>query len=152
MHTKGYILLAVQAYKSSLRPCPTCRLEGRNALLFHATLCLLAIGFGGTRGSFPALGADQFDKKNPKQKYQITTYFNFMLLSVTLGATVGVTVIVWVSTEKKQWSLAFLISMLLALLGFAFLAAGKPFYLVRVPGDSPLLKLIQVCSASSENH
>ncbi|XP_065030499.1 protein NRT1/ PTR FAMILY 4.5-like [Musa acuminata AAA Group] len=147
----GYILLAVQAYKSSLRPCPTCRLEGRNALLFHATLCLLAIGFGGTRGSFPALGADQFDKKNPKQKYQITTYFNFMLLSVTLGATVGVTVIVWVSTEKKQWSLAFLISMLLALLGFAFLAAGKPFYLVRVPGDSPLLKLIQVVVVAFKN-
>ncbi|CAD5197089.1 unnamed protein product [Musa acuminata subsp. malaccensis] len=147
----GYILLAVQAHKSSLHPCPTCRLEGRNALLFHATLCLLAIGFGGTRGSFPALGADQFDKKNPKQKHQITTYFNFMLLSVTLGATVGVTVIVWVSTEKKQWSLAFLISMLLALLGYAFLAAGKPFYLVRVPGDGPLLKLIQVVVVAFKN-
>ncbi|KAG6525496.1 hypothetical protein ZIOFF_015452 [Zingiber officinale] len=150
----GYGLLTVQAHKSSLRPpatCFTCPLKDGNLRLFETTLCLLAVGFGGTRGALPALGADQFDKSNPKEARQLTSYFNWLLLSVTVGASIGVTFIVWLSTEKNRWALAFFICMVLAIAGFICLAAGKPFYRVRVPGDSPMLKLIQVVIVSIRN-
>ncbi|WOL16711.1 protein NRT1/ PTR FAMILY 4.5-like [Canna indica] len=148
----GYIFLTIQAHDASYRPAgPTSQLEGGNALVFYLTLCFLAAGFGGTRGAIPALGADQFDRNNPKEQKHLTSYFNWLLLSITLGATVGVTVIVWISTEKNKWALAFLISMLLAVAGFVCLAAGKPFYRVRVAGESALLRLIRVVVVASRN-
>lgn len=143
---QGYILITIQAYKKSLRPdmnCLTCHLEGGNAHMFYASLSLLALGYGGMRGSLPALGAEQFDKKHPKEREQLASFFNWLLFSTTLGGSIGVTVLVWVSSEKS-WSLGFLLDLLLSLLGFAFLVAGTRFYRLRPPGDSPLNSVSQV--------
>lgn len=101
------------------------------------------MGFGGIRGSYPALGGDQFDKNNPKERKAVASFFNWLLMSITLGATLGVTVIVWVSTERS-WALGFLIGMICAFLGFCIITAGKPFYRVRIVKDSPLIRLFQV--------
>ncbi|KAH7676236.1 Proton-dependent oligopeptide transporter family protein, partial [Dioscorea alata] len=149
----GYILAIIQAHRPSLRPpgqCLTCKLEGKNAAIFYLSLCLLALGFGGIRGSYPALGGDQFDKNNPKEKKAVGSFFNWLLMSITLGATLGVTVIVWVSTEKS-WALGFFIGMICAFLGFCIITAGKPFYRVRIVKDSPLIRLFQVMVAAIRN-
>ncbi|KAJ0980044.1 hypothetical protein J5N97_015518 [Dioscorea zingiberensis] len=149
----GYILVTIQARRPNLRPpalCLTCKLEGKNAAIFYLSLCLLALGYGGVRGAYPALGADQFDKKNPKERKSLASFFNWLLLSITLGATLGVTVIVWVSTERS-WALGFFISLMCAILGFCIITAGKPFYRSRIVKDSPLLKLFQVIVAAIRN-
>ncbi|KAG1370953.1 protein NRT1/ PTR FAMILY 4.5 [Cocos nucifera] len=149
----GYILLTLQARYRGLQPdqtCNTCQLKGGNACMFVITLCLLALGCGGIRGCVPALGADQFDKNHPKERKYLTSYFNWLLLSITSGATFGVTVIVWVYTEKS-WSSGFFISMLLALVGFVIITLGKPFYRVRVAGESPLLRILQVIVVAIQN-
>ncbi|XP_038975187.1 protein NRT1/ PTR FAMILY 4.5-like [Phoenix dactylifera] len=149
----GYILLTLQARYRSLQPdqnCLTCHLKGGNAWMFYITLCLLALGCGGIRGCVPALGADQFDKNHPKERKHLTSYFNWLLLSVTSGATLGVTVIVWVYTEKS-WSMGYFISMLLALVGFIFITLGKPFYRVRFAGEGPLLRILQVIELAIRN-
>lgn len=119
-------------------------MEGNKALLFYVSLCALALGSGGVRGALPALGADQFDHTHPKEAKAFASYFNYLLFSTTAGATIGVTFIVWLTTEKGWWWVGFLISVVGVIVGFAVLAAGKPFYRLQTPGGGPLLRIIQV--------
>lgn len=140
------MLVTIQAHYSKLQPSTTCVkdcLKGDESIMLYSSLCLLALGGGGVRGAFPSLGGDQFDQSDPKERKQMASFFNFMMLSITIGATIGVTVIVKVSTDKG-WDKGFFISTLAAFVGFAVLILGKPFYRPRVPGDSPLTRVMQV--------
>ncbi|XP_077251105.1 protein NRT1/ PTR FAMILY 4.5-like [Tasmannia lanceolata] len=151
----GLMMLTIQAHFPSLRPSfcvpgPDC-VKGGKAIMFYGSLYLLALGSGGVKGCLPALGADQFNGKDPKEKKHQASYFNYMLLSITFGAMIGVTIIVWVSINKG-WALGFLISMLSTIVGYCILILGKPFYRDRVPGYSPLTRVIQVLVATIRNH
>ncbi|CAI9101401.1 OLC1v1038714C1 [Oldenlandia corymbosa var. corymbosa] len=147
------VLMTIQARYKDLEPnpCPksSC-LSGGIAIMFYASLALLAMGSGGVRGALPALGADQFNQKDPKESKAIATYFNFLLLSTTLGATIGVTVIVWVANNKHWWP-GFLISLLANFVGLVILAFGSRFYRIHLPGDSPLLRVVQVIVVAMKN-
>ncbi|KAF5189042.1 NRT1/ PTR FAMILY 4.4 [Thalictrum thalictroides] len=142
----GYVLMIIQAHYTKLQP-KACNksscVKGNEALMLYAALCLLAIGAGGVRGSVPALGADQFDHNNPMERKYLARFFNWLLLSITIGASLGVTIVVWVSMNKG-WDKGFIISMLCAFVGLIIIASGKSFYRVRVPGDSALLRIFQV--------
>ncbi|KAL4643358.1 hypothetical protein ACB092_02G086500 [Castanea dentata] len=149
----GYVLLIIQSRYPKLQPdaCEksTC-IHGTKTLLFYASLGLAALGGGGIRGSIPALGADQFDYENPEERKHIATFFNWFLLSITIGATVGVTFVVYVSTNVG-WYIGFAISLSCAFSGLVAVALGKPFYRVRVPGESPLLRVLQVLVVAVKN-
>ncbi|XP_031102149.1 protein NRT1/ PTR FAMILY 4.6-like [Ipomoea triloba] len=150
------ILMTIQARFTSLQPevCTNNKgscMEGNKALLFYVSLCALALGSGGVRGALPALGADQFDHTHPKEAKAFASYFNYLLFSTTAGATIGVTFIVWLTTEKGWWWVGFLISVVGVIVGFAVLAAGKPFYRLQTPGGGPLLRIIQVIFVSIKN-
>ncbi|XP_030539969.1 protein NRT1/ PTR FAMILY 4.5-like [Rhodamnia argentea] len=149
----GYLLVIIQSHYKNLQPAPcaesTC-VHGSKALLFYISLCLLALGGGGVRGSIPALGADQFDHRNPKEKKDIASFFNWFLLSITIGATIGVTFVVYLSTEVR-WDVGFAVSLCCSFFGLVFLATGKRFYRVRVPGESPLLSILQVLVVAVKN-
>ncbi|KAK1380470.1 Peptide/nitrate transporter [Heracleum sosnowskyi] len=149
----GYLLLIIQSHYAKLQPeaCGeySC-VKGTKALLFYASIYLLALGGGGVRGSVPSLGADQFDEQDPKESKHIPSYFNWYLFFGTGGACVGVTVVVWVSTNKG-WDKSFIISIICTFVGLVFLAVGKPFYRVRVPGDSAFLKVLQVLVVAAKN-
>lgn len=144
-------MLTIQAHSADLLPSiclgkSSC-IEGGKAVYFYTTLCLLALGAGGFRGAFPALGADQFDEKDPEEAKSLARYFNWLLLSIVGGASVGVTVIVYVSTNhplKNNWWKGFLIVTIAAFLGFVVLALGKPFYRLQIPKDSPLVRIAEV--------
>lgn len=113
--------------------------------MLYASLALLALGSGGVKGALPALGGDQFDQKDPKEAKALARFFNWLLLSTTLGACIGVTGIVWVSTEK-DWYWGFFISTVATFIGFVVLALGKPYYRLRepTPSDSPIIRIAQV--------
>ncbi|KAI3445495.1 hypothetical protein Pfo_002160 [Paulownia fortunei] len=150
------VMMTIQAHTNSLLPIPcgkTNCVEGGVALYFYTSLCLLALGVGGVRGSLPALGADQFDAKVPKEAKGLASYFNWLLLSTVSGASVGVTVIVWVATNKNNhnWWKGFLITTVGAFVGFIFLALGKPFYRLQLPKDSPLIRVAQVIVVAVKN-
>ncbi|GMY28063.1 protein NRT1/ PTR FAMILY 4.5-like [Fagus crenata] len=121
----GYMLLIIQSHYHKLQPeaCgkSSC-IHGTKALLFYASIGLVGLGGGGIRGSVPALGADQFDYKNPEER----------------NSNVG-------------WDRGFIISISCAIAGLVFLALGKPFYRVRVPGESPLLRVLQVLVVTVKN-
>lgn len=130
---------------------PNCNLSlaGRLAvwrvlkLLFYLSISLLGLGGGGIRGSVPALGADQTDYRDPEERLFVATFFNWFLLSITIGASIGVTFVVYVSTTVG-WEIGFIISMSCSFVGLIFAALGKPSYRVRVAGDSPLLRIVEV--------
>lgn len=147
---QGYVLLIIQSHDTKLQPeaCGeySC-VSGGKAVLFYASLYMAALGGGGIRGSVPALGGDQFDQNDPKEKKHLASYFNYLLFSITCGACIGVTVVVWVS-ENRGWYKGFLISLACLFLGLCLLAMGKPFYRVRVPAESTVFRILQVCSLS----
>lgn len=147
------MMVTTQAYAKDMHPDPCGKsscVKGRKASMFYTSLCLLALGAGGVKGSIAALGADQFDRKEEKGKKHLASYFNWFLLSTTIGSIVGVTVIVWVSMNKA-WYWGFFIGTMAALVGFIFLALGKPSYNFQPLGSSPFLKIAQVALSLSLN-
>lgn len=120
-------------------------MHGSKAVLFYTSIYLLALGGGGIRGCVPALGADQFDENKPKERLQLASFFNWFLFSITVGACLGVTFVVYVSTESA-WYKGFIISMSCSAVGLICIVSGKRFYRTRVPGESPLLSVLQVSS------
>ncbi|KAL2338852.1 hypothetical protein Fmac_013298 [Flemingia macrophylla] len=149
----GYSLLVIQSHDIKLQPDPCLEsrcVHGTKALLFYTSIYLLALGGGGIRGCVPALGADQFDENKPKERVQLASFFNWFLFSITVGACFGVTFVVYVSTEFK-WYKGFLISLSCSAAGLVFILLGKRFYRTRVPGDSPLLRVLQVLVVSVKN-
>ncbi|XP_022728732.1 protein NRT1/ PTR FAMILY 4.5-like [Durio zibethinus] len=149
----GLSLLTIQAYSKDLRPDLTCQkdcVKGGIALMFYGSLSLLAIGAGGVKGALPALGADQFDSKDPKGAKQLGTYFNWYMLSTTFGAAIGVSFVVWVSMNEA-WYWGFFMGTMGAIIGFIAIALGKPFYRYVPLGSSPLLRVVQVIVVAVKN-
>ncbi|XP_073026334.1 protein NRT1/ PTR FAMILY 4.5-like [Primulina eburnea] len=149
-------MMTIQAHEDNLLPKPCAKsscIRGGIAVYFYASLCLLALGIGGVKGSLPALGADQFDAKNPKEAKGLASYFNWLLLSTVVGSSVGVTVIVWFATNKNNhnWWKGFLTCAIGSFIGFIFLGVGKPFYRLQVPRESPLVRIVQVIVVAIKN-
>ncbi|KAJ4850195.1 hypothetical protein Tsubulata_027129 [Turnera subulata] len=147
------VLVTIQAYSKDLHPSycgkSTC-VEGGIKFMLYFSLCLLALGAGGVRGALFPLGADQFNEKDPKDVKAIATYFNWITLSTVLGATVGVTGIVYLSVYRA-WYKGFIVSTVGTFLGFVALASGKPFYRLREPGQGPLVRVAQVIVVAIKN-
>ncbi|XLR08333.1 hypothetical protein S83_036271 [Arachis hypogaea] len=149
----GYVLLVIQSHDTKLQPSPCGEkgcVHGRKAVLFYASIYLFAVGAGGIRGCVPALGADQFDNNDPKERKKLASFFNWFLFFITIGASIGVTAVVYVSTEI-DWYKGFIISLACSAGGLFVIAVGKPFYRTRVSGDSPLLSVLQVLFVTVKN-
>ncbi|KAK6777537.1 hypothetical protein RDI58_024254 [Solanum bulbocastanum] len=144
----AWALMTIQARYSILQPKSN-SLEGGIAVLFYVSVCLLALGTGGVRGALPALGADQFDENNSKGA--VGKYFNWLLLSSVSGSAIGVTIIVWISTNKGWW-MGFLISFGTTFIGFIIFIFGKPFYQLQLPAQTPpLTRILQVIVTAIRN-
>ncbi|KAK4599564.1 hypothetical protein RGQ29_009560 [Quercus rubra] len=158
MELLGYALLAVQAHFPHLRPTPCkghmnkCETanSSQTAILFTG-LYLVALGTSGVKAALPALGADQFnDEKNPKEVAQLSSFFNWFLLSLTIGAILGVTILVWITTNQG-WEWGFGICFVAVLFSLIFVCMGKSLYRNNKPMGSPLLRILQVFVAAIQN-
>ncbi|CAN4108311.1 unnamed protein product [Withania somnifera] len=148
----AFVLITIQARDKSLQPVcvvPNC-ISGGKAIFFYASLCCFALGCGGVKGALPALGADQFNQKDPKEAKALGRYFNLVLFSSVIGGALGVTFIVYVSTVKAWWK-GFLISLIGTTLGFIVFAFGKPFFRFQTPAGSPLTRIFQVIVVALKN-
>ncbi|XP_038715109.1 protein NRT1/ PTR FAMILY 4.5-like [Tripterygium wilfordii] len=157
----GYGLLAVQAHFHQLRPIP-CKgaapslanqcepaNSSQSAILFTG-LYLVAFGTSGIKAALPSLGADQFDEKDPKEAAKLSSFFNWFLFSLTIGAIIGVTFIVWISTNEG-WEWSFGICTIALLFAIIFVCMGKSLYRNNVPNGSPLIRILQVFVAAIRN-
>ncbi|KDP38408.1 hypothetical protein JCGZ_04333 [Jatropha curcas] len=161
MHLQGYNILTVQARFHQLRPTQCqgvspdkqnqCEAAtgGQEAVLFTG-LYLLALGTSGVKAGLPSLGADHFDEKDPKEAAQLSSFFNWFLFSLTIGNIIGVTSIVWISTNQG-WKWSFVICTTAVLCSIIFLSTGKSLYQNNVPEGSTILRFMQVFLAATRN-
>ncbi|XP_012071720.2 protein NRT1/ PTR FAMILY 4.5 [Jatropha curcas] len=157
----GYAILTVQAHFHQLRPTPcqgvspdkTNQCEaatgGQEAVLFTG-LYLVAIGTGGVKAGLPSLGADQFDENDPKEAAELSSYFNWFLFSITVGNIIGVTFVVWISTNQG-WEWSYAICTMALLFSVILLCMGKSLYRINVPKGSPIIRFMQVFVAAIRN-
>lgn len=140
-------MMTIQAHskKSQSVPCnkSTC-IEGSDATMFYASLCILALGCGGVKGSVAALGADQFDRNDNGGARGVASYFNYYQFSTTVGSLIGVTAVVWIALNEG-WHWAFFTGLVTTFVGFVVFALGKPFYLFQPLANSPIVRISQVC-------
>uniref|UniRef100_A0A453CAH6 Major facilitator superfamily (MFS) profile domain-containing protein n=2 Tax=Aegilops tauschii subsp. strangulata TaxID=200361 RepID=A0A453CAH6_AEGTS len=155
----GYGLLALQAYRPSLHPAPcnteadlsSCKeVHGRNATLLYAALYISAFGDGCIRTCIPSLGADQFDRKDPSESRQQSSFFNWYTFGVSLGGFIGLILIVWLQ-NYKGWDVGLGACAILVLFGLLVVAVGLPFYRNQVPEGSPLTRILQVLVVALRN-
>ncbi|KAI5563987.1 hypothetical protein POPTR_014G036200v4 [Populus trichocarpa] len=154
----GYALLTVQAHFHQLRPIP-CKdvssdqceaADGSQSAILFTGLYLIAFGTSGIKAALPSLGADQFDENDPKEAIQLSSFFNWFLLSLTVGAIIGVTVIVWLSANLG-WDLGFGVCAIAVFFAIIFVGMGKSLYRNNVPKGSPLARIAQVFVAAIRN-
>ncbi|XP_027150043.1 protein NRT1/ PTR FAMILY 4.5-like [Coffea eugenioides] len=157
----GLAVLTVQAHFPQLRPIP-CKdaatlkstqceaiTRSQGALLF-AGLYLFAFGNSGVKAALPSLGADQFDERNPLEAPKLASFFNWLLFSITTGAMLGVTFLVWISTNQG-WDWSFGVCTIAVTMGLLFLSMGRSIYRNNVPKGSPFVRIAQVFVAAIRN-
>ncbi|CAI0465353.1 unnamed protein product [Linum tenue] len=149
----GYVLLTVQARVHQLRPTPcngAAALSGGSQSTLYIGLYLIALGTSGVKAALPSLGADQFDSRNPKEAGKLSSFFNWFLFSLTVGAIVGVTIVVWVSANVG-WDWGFGLCGLAVLCAVVFVSMGKSLYRMNAPSGSPFVRFAQVFVAAIRN-
>lgn len=94
-----------------------------------------------------SFGADQFDERSKNYKSHLDRFFNLFYLSVTIGAIVAFTGVVYVQM-KFGWGSAFgSLAIAMGISNMLFFI-GTPLYRHRLPGGSPLTRVAQVLVAS----
>ncbi|KAL8534986.1 hypothetical protein ACS0TY_010853 [Phlomoides rotata] len=116
-------------------------------LYLYSVLYVTAFGAAGIRPCVSSFGADQFDERSPGYKDHLDRFFNFFYLSVTVGAIVAFTAVVYIQI-KHGWGSAF--ASLAVAMGMSNLVffLGTPLYRHRLPGGSPLTRVAQVLVAA----
>nr|GLL45909.1 protein NRT1/ PTR FAMILY 4.5-like [Ipomoea trifida] len=158
----GLGLLAFQAHHRKLKP-PACipnpsdpsvqceEVSGRNAAILFLAVYLTALGSAGVKSAVPSHGADQFDEKEPKEAAQMSSFFNWLLLGLCVGAAASLTLIVWI-IQDKGWDKGFGVCTLAMFLGGITFSAGLPFYRIYViQGSSAITRVVQVYVAAMRN-
>ncbi|GLT63066.1 hypothetical protein SLA2020_356590 [Shorea laevis] len=155
----GLLILTMQACIPSLKP-PACSLvntktpcqevTGGKAALLFAGLYLVALGVGGIKGSLPPHGAEQFDETTPQGRKQRSSFFNYFVFSLSCGALIAVSFVVWIE-DNKGWQWGFGISTATILISIPIFLLGSPFYRTKTASGSPITTLIKVLGASIYN-
>lgn len=124
--------------------------DGTQVAILFTGLYLFACGTGGVKAALPSLGADQFDERDPKEAAKFSSFFNWFLFSLTVGSIIGVTFIVWISTNQG-WDWSFGVCTIAVLFATVFVIMGKSLYQHNVPKGSPIIRILQVFVAAIHN-
>ncbi|KAJ4774309.1 Protein NRT1/ PTR FAMILY 8.5 [Rhynchospora pubera] len=108
-------------------------------------LYMVALGVGSIKPCMSAFGADQFDDADTTAK---GSFFSFYYLTVTIGALLAGTVVVWIQ-DNYGWTIGFGLLTILIGLAFTNLVFGSKFYRYRKPVGSPLTRMCQVIVAAT---
>ncbi|CAM8912168.1 hypothetical protein QQ045_027904 [Rhodiola kirilowii] len=117
--------------------------------MMYLYIVLYVTGFGaaGIRPCVSSFGADQFDERSRDYQAHLDRFFNFFYLSVTVGAIIAFTAVVYIQMELG-WGAAF--GTLAAAMGISnvLFFVGTPMYRHRLPGGSPITRVCQVLVAA----
>ncbi|XP_010250500.1 PREDICTED: protein NRT1/ PTR FAMILY 6.1 [Nelumbo nucifera] len=116
-------------------------------MYLYGFLYLTGFGAAGIRPCVSSFGADQFDERSRDYKSHLDRYFNLFYLSVTIGAIVAFTMVVYIQM-KHGWGSAFgSLAIAMGISNMLFFV-GTPLYRHRLPGGSPLTRVAQVLVAA----
>lgn len=116
-------------------------------LCLYVVLYVTGLGAAGIRPCVSSFGADQFDERSKDYKTHLDKFFNFFYLSVTVGAIVAFTMVVYIQM-KRGWGSAFgSLAVAMGVSNVVFFV-GTPLYRHRLPGGSPLTRVAQVLVAA----
>lgn len=116
-------------------------------LYLNTVLYVTGFGAAGIRPCVSSFGADQFDERGENYKSHLDRFFNFFYLSVTIGAIVAFTLVVYIQM-KHGWGSAFgSLAIAMGMSNMLFFI-GTPLYRHRLPGGSPLTRVAQVLVAA----
>ncbi|KAF8037299.1 hypothetical protein BT93_B0260 [Corymbia citriodora subsp. variegata] len=155
----GLLVLMIQARIPSLNP-PSCvssgthspcqELGGARAVMLFAGLYLVALGVGGIKGSLPPHGAEQFDETTPEGRKQRSSFFNYYIFSLSCGALLAVTFVVWIEDNIGwQWGLGISAATILISIPIFLLASST--YRIKTPTGSPITTVFKVLAATIFN-
>lgn len=119
------------------------QVDGSKAAMLFAGLYLVALGVGGIKGSLPPHGAEQFDETTPQGRQQRSAFFNYYVFSLSCGALIAVTFVVWIE-DNKGWKWGFGISTATILLSIPIFLLGSSTYRTKVPAGSPITTMFKV--------
>ncbi|KAJ8645953.1 hypothetical protein MRB53_007701 [Persea americana] len=102
-------------------------------LYLYAFLYITAFGAAGIRPCVSSFGADQFDEKSKDYKSHLDRFFNFFYLSVTVGAIIAFTMVVYIQM-KHGWGSAFGSLAIAMGVSNVMFFIGTPLYRHRLPG------------------
>lgn len=116
-------------------------------IYLYTILYITGFGAAGIRPCVSSFGADQFDERSKDYKTHLDRFFNFFYLSVTTGAIVAFTLVVYIQM-KLGWGYAFgSLAVAMGISNMLFFV-GTPLYRHRLPGGSPLTRVAQVLVAA----
>ncbi|CAI9093096.1 OLC1v1028511C1 [Oldenlandia corymbosa var. corymbosa] len=116
-------------------------------LYLYTVLYVTGFGAAGIRPCVSSFGADQFDERSRDYQAHLDRFFNFFYLSVTLGAIIAFTAVVYIQMQHG-WGSAFgSLAIAMAISNLVFFL-GTPLYRHRLPGGSPLTRVAQVLVAA----
>ncbi|XP_044461264.1 protein NRT1/ PTR FAMILY 6.1-like [Mangifera indica] len=116
-------------------------------IYLYTALYITGFGAAGIRPCVSSFGADQFDERSEDYKTHLDRFFNFFYLSVTIGAIVAFTLVVYIQM-KHGWGSAFgSLAIAMGISNMLFFL-GTPLYRHRLPGGSPLTRVAQVLVAA----
>ncbi|XP_057530616.1 protein NRT1/ PTR FAMILY 6.1 [Amaranthus tricolor] len=116
-------------------------------LYLYTVLYITGFGAAGIRPCVSSFGADQFDERSKDYKAHLDKFFNVFYLSVTVGAIIAFTAVVYIQMQHG-WGSAFGSLALGMGLSNALFFIGTPTYRHRLPGGSPLTRVAQVLVAA----
>lgn len=113
----------------------------------YTVLYVAGFGAAGIRPCVSSFGADQFDERSRDYKSHLERFFNLFYLSVTIGAIIAFTVVVYIQM-KRGWGSAFgSLAIAMGVSNVVFFV-GTSLYRHRLPGGSPLTRIVQVLVAA----
>ncbi|XP_010553465.1 PREDICTED: protein NRT1/ PTR FAMILY 6.3-like [Tarenaya hassleriana] len=151
----GVTILTLSTIIPGLRP-PKCdptssnscvQASGMQLLVLYIALYLTALGTGGVKASVSGFGSDQFDETDPKERSQMTYFFNRFFFFINVGSLGAVTVLVYIQDDVgRKWGYGVCaFAIVFALL--VFLSGTKRYRFKKLIG-SPLTQIAAVFIAA----
>ena len=115
--------------------------------VFFLGLFAMALGIGGVKSSVSALGTDQFDQTDEKEKTQMEYFFNRFYFLINIGTILAVTLLVYIQDEVSRGVGYGICSAAMLMAVIVFLSRTRRYRYKKLTG-SPLIQVIQVIVAA----
>ncbi|XBI11596.1 hypothetical protein VPH35_138617 [Triticum aestivum] len=147
----GMLIMTSSAALPFLLPRSSDESGGVQPGAVYLGLYLVALGTGGIKPCAAALGANQFDGADPKERVAKGSFFNWYYFSTNIGSLLAATLLVWVQ-DNIGWTVGFAIPTVIGF-GLAVFVAGGRIYRYKPlgGGGSPLARVFQVVVAATRN-